>query len=176
TGNKERWMEMIANVKVGFFLQGLKDVLVVENADDAVQFSLIYWNPRKAALNKALRNFLQRGVDFEGVDFGTRHHHSFHRRVGKFEDAVDQFLLRFVENSLGRPFPNQKLHFIDRDKAGSFAFFAAENPEHGVARRRQSLYQGRADSGKEINERCSEAGDALGKAERQRLRNEFPQD
>jgi hypothetical protein len=44
-GNKERWMEMIANVKVGFFLQGFEDILVIENADDAVQFTLIHWNP-----------------------------------------------------------------------------------------------------------------------------------
>src|SRR5688572_3440585 len=111
-GDKKCWMEMVANLKLGLFHQRLEYVLVVKIADHFIELAFVDGYAGKSAFDNAPGDFLERRVKFDGVYLGARDHHRLDRRVGKFEDAVDQLFFGLIENPFSGALANQRLYFL----------------------------------------------------------------
>src|SRR5262245_58570320 len=164
-------MKVVPNAEIAIFLQRLEDILVIEDADDLIQVAVVNRNAREAAVDKIFRDLREGGVNIDRMDLSARLHDGFDRSVGKLENAVDQFLLGFIENAFGGAFADQRFHLVDGDKARAICFLAAEESKDDIARRSQCPDDQRICASEQFNGSGSEASNLLGKAQSKRFRH-----
>ena len=80
----------------------MDDALHVQHADDAIDFSLIYRQPRVLALTQLFQYFVPIIVHIDADDFGARHHDVFDCRLFQIQNA-DQQPQHAIGQEIGRP-------------------------------------------------------------------------